>query len=84
MTSCARQGIKAESSHNPQATELQKKQEAKPNPSGLKREGYVPGEILVKLYNRFAILYPGAGLRRLKKRKFLYNKVQGWHKKNNP
>lgn len=50
-------GIKAKSSHNPQATELQKKEEPKPNPSGLKSEGYVPGAILVKLYNGFAILY---------------------------
>ncbi|MCK4791931.1 MAG: hypothetical protein KAV87_49825 [Desulfobacteraceae bacterium] len=46
MTSCARQGMNTDSkpSHNAQATEIHRKEAAKPEPSMMKRKGYVPGQ----------------------------------------
>lgn len=48
-TSCVEDiSVKAKSSLNPKEAEIQRKEAAKPEPSGMKRKGYAPGEILVK------------------------------------
>ena len=47
-TSCVGQviNVKAKSSHNSQATELQRNEKEKPDPSGLKHMSFISGEIL--------------------------------------
>ena len=53
VTSCVGHDMdtKAKSSHNSQATEIQKK-EAKSTPSGMQHKNYVPNEIIVKFNER--------------------------------